>query len=64
MPIFDIIALMDEGRKIRIKVMGPMFGAFTKPAYVEDRYEFTYDAPCADYDWLVVFDELSGFDLV
>ena len=45
-----------EGR-IRIKVMGPMFGAFTKSTCV-DRCEFVYDAACDDYDWLVVFDEL------
>ena len=48
---------MDEGRKIRIKVMGPMFGAFTKSTCV-DCYEFVYDAAYAEYDWLVVFDEL------
>ena len=48
---------MDEGRKIRIKVMGPMFGAYTTSTCI-GRYEFTYDASCDDYDWLVVFDEL------
>lgn len=48
---------MGEGERIRIKVMGPMFGAFTKSTCV-DRYEFVYDAACADYDWLVVFDEM------
>ena len=46
-----------EGR-IRIKVMGPMFGAFTKSTRVGDRYEFVYDAACRDYDWFVAFDEL------
>ena len=50
---------MGEGERIRIKVMGPMFGAFTKSTCV-DRYEFTYDASCGDYDWLVVFDELPA----
>ena len=50
---------MSEGERIRIKVMGPMFGAFTKSTCV-DRYEFTYDASCGDYDWLVVFDELPA----
>ena len=48
---------MDEGGKIRIKVMGPMFGAYTTSTRI-GRYEFTYDASCDDYDWLVVFDEL------
>ena len=49
---------MGEGARIRIKVMGPMFGGFMKPMCVGDRYEFTYDASCGNYDWLVVFDEL------
>ena len=48
---------MGMGERIRIKVMGPMFGYFTESTFV-DRYEFVYDAACADYDWLVVFDEL------
>ena len=48
---------MGEKERIRIKVMGPMFGAFTKSTCV-DRYEFVYDAACTEYDWLVVFDEL------
>ena len=48
---------MGEEERIRIKVMGPMFGAFTKSTCV-DCYEFVYDAACAEYDWLVVFDEL------
>ena len=49
---------MDGGAKIRIKVMGSTFGGFMKPMCVGDRYEFTYDASCGNYDWLVVFDEL------
>ena len=48
---------MGEGVRIRIKVMGSMFGAFTKSTCV-DRCEFVYDVACNDYDWLVVFDEL------
>ena len=48
---------MGEGERIRIKVMGPMFGAYTAPTRI-DRYEFAYDASCGNYDWLVVFDEL------
>ena len=48
---------MDEGERIRIKVMGPMFGGFTTSTCI-GRYEFTYDASCGNYDWLVVFDEL------
>ena len=48
---------MGVGERIRIKVMGPMFGYFTESTFV-DRYEFVYDAACDDYDWLVVFDEL------
>lgn len=48
---------MDEGAKIRIKVMGPMFGGFTTSTCI-GRYEFIYDASRGDYDWLVVFDEL------
>ena len=50
---------MDEDRKIRIKVMGPMFGAYTTSTCI-GRYEFAYDASCGDYDWLVVFDELPS----
>ena len=49
---------MDGGAKIRIKVMGSTFGGFMKSICVGDRYEFTYDASCGNYDWLVVFDEL------
>ena len=48
---------MGEGERILIKVMGPMFGGFTTSTCI-GRYEFTYDASCGDYDWLVVFDEL------
>ena len=48
---------MDEDRKIRIKVMGPMFGAYTTSTCI-GRYEFVYDSACTEYDWLVVFDEL------
>ena len=48
---------MSEGAKIRIKVMGSMFGGFTAPTSMS-RHEFIYDVACADYDWLVVFDEL------
>ena len=48
---------MGDGERIRIKVMGPMFGAYTTSTCI-GRYEFTYDASCDDYDWLVVFDEL------
>ena len=48
---------MGVGERIRIKVMGPMFGYFTRSTFV-DRYEFIYDTACDDYDWLVVFDEL------
>ena len=48
---------MGEGGRIRVKVMGPMFGAHMTSTYL-DRYEFVYDAVCRDYDWLVVFDEL------
>ena len=48
---------MGEGAKIRIKVMGPVFGGFMKSTCV-DRCEFVYDAACDGYDWLVVFDEL------
>ena len=48
---------MDEGAKIRIKVMGPMFGGFTTSTCI-GCYEFIYGASRGDYDWLVVFDEL------
>ena len=48
---------MAEGARIRIKVMGSMFGGFSAPTCTS-RHEFIYDASCDDYDWFVVFDEL------
>ena len=48
---------MGEGARIRIKVMGPMFGGLREPLCTQ-RYEFVYDSACGEYDWLVVFDEL------
>ena len=47
----------EDGRRIRVKIMGPMFGTYTTSTYL-DRYRFISDAACRDYDWLVVFDEL------
>ena len=49
---------MGEDGKIKIKVLGPMFGDVTAATVVDGKYEFSYDPACADYDWLVVFDEL------
>lgn len=49
---------MGEERKTKIKVLGPMFGNGTAATVVGGKYEFSYDPACADYDWLVVFDEL------
>ena len=43
--------------RIRIKVLGSMFGCF-KAATRMGRYEFVYDPGCEEYDWLVVYDEL------
>ena len=48
---------MGGSEKIRIKVMGSVFGRLTESACIGP-YEFVYDVACADYDWLVVFDEL------
>lgn len=48
---------MGEGDRIRIKVMGALFGGLTASTCI-GRYEFVYDASCGGYDWLVVFDEL------
>ena len=43
---------------VRIKVLCGFFGAAMPPSRVGGRYEFVYDPNCAEYDWLVVFDEM------
>lgn len=42
---------------MRVKVLGALFGA-GMPKTVCSGHEFVYDPQCADYDWLVVYDEL------
>lgn len=43
---------------VRIKVLCNLFGASLPSTCCGGNYEFVYDPACADYDWLVVFDEL------
>ena len=43
---------------VRIKVLCSLFDPSLPPTRCGGAYEFVYDWACADYDWLVVFDEL------
>mgnify|MGYP003320935205 CR=1 FL=1 len=43
---------------VRIKVLCALFKPSLPPLRCGGDYEFVYDPACADYDWLVVFDEM------
>ena len=43
---------------VRVKVLSGVLNATIPPTRVGEQYEFVYDPECADYDWLVVFDEM------
>ena len=43
---------------VRVKVLSGVLNATIPPMRVGEAYEFVYDPECADYDWLVVFDEM------
>ena len=43
---------------VRIKVLCSLFKPTLPPMCFGGAYEFVYDPACADYDWLVVFDEM------
>lgn len=51
-----------ECAQVRIKVIGnPMLATVPAPKF-DSRYTFIYDPACADYDWLVVYDEMPDED--
>ena len=43
---------------VRIKVLCSLFRSVPPSLFGGGAYEFVYDTACADYDWLVVFDEM------
>ena len=43
---------------VRVKVLCALFKPSLPPLRCAGTYEFVYDPACADYDWLVVFDEM------
>ena len=43
---------------VRVKVLCALFKPSLPPSRCAGAYEFVYDPACADYDWLVVFDEM------
>ena len=45
---------------VRIKVLCALFKPSLPPLRCGGDYEFVHDPACADYDWLVVFDEMPS----
>lgn len=43
---------------VQIKVLCSLFRSVPPSRFGGGAYEFVYDTACADYDWLVVFDEM------
>ena len=56
--------MMDEMDRatVKIKVIGNSMLAVRPALEFDPRYTFVYDPDCADYDWLVVFDEMPDED--